>query len=252
MKPSAEDWENQELDKLLFEYLEGNLPEEQARELEQQAASEALVGTELEYWKETKVTAEFYDTSLLEEKLLRIEGIPVNQPVEAGKSYKAPFYVLIWLICMCCVWPVRLKEEKTNLPAIITFETFSREKEKQLVPISGHINDAMAVANKLQTQKKVLPEYTPTYTKVDRVYLPDLNKLNPVQLPVFPAIQEINIPASASKKLRLIKVPASKTATRKQARQIARMKERSLQRRMANEFLKGRVPYVVPLNTQNF
>jgi hypothetical protein len=25
-----------------------------------------------------------------------------------------------------------------------------------------------------------------------------------------------------------------------------------LQRRMANEFLKGRVPYVVPLNTRNF
>jgi hypothetical protein len=65
-------------------------------------------------------------------------------------------------------------------------------------------------------------------------------------------IPQVILPETAKKKLSVRNLPVARTITRKQARQIARMKERALQRRMANEFEKGRVPYVVPLNTRNF
>jgi hypothetical protein len=49
-----------------------------------------------------------------------------------------------------------------------------------------------------------------------------------------------------------VKVPVVKTFTRQQRGAIARMKRRAIQQRKANEFLKGSVPYVVPLNPNNF
>ncbi|MDO1449141.1 hypothetical protein Q0590_22885 [Rhodocytophaga aerolata] len=252
MKPSAEDWENQELDKLLFEYLEGNLPDEQARELEKKAASDALLGTELEYWKETKVTAELYDTHLLEERLVRVESIPAKQPVESTKNTNASLYAFVWLVCICSVWPIRLKQEKTTLAPKYIVEILAREKSTPILAIVEQKQETRFTKRNSETQKRDLPISTSLYTEKTIPHLPDLRKVESNQLPVSRQIQEIRIPASASKKLRVPAIPATRTITRKQARQIARMKEKALQRRMANEFLKGRVPYVVPLNTQNF
>jgi hypothetical protein len=252
MKPSAEDWENLELDKLLFEYLEGNLPEEQARELEQKAASDTLLGTELEYWKETKVLAEFYDTSLLEEKLLQVGSVPTKQPVEATKNTNAPFYVFAWLVCVCSVWPIKLKKEKIDSAPEYTYEITVMEKNNSILPLIAQVPEASSRNKSPETQKEDLPISTSISTESKKPYFPNLRKLEPGQLAVSPKLHEVSIPVSASKKLRPTKAPATKIITRKQARQIAHMKEKGLQRRMANEFLKGRVPYVVPLNTQNF
>jgi hypothetical protein len=52
--------------------------------------------------------------------------------------------------------------------------------------------------------------------------------------------------------VRKVKVPTIRTLTRKQQRAIARMKRKAIEQRKASEFLKGNVPYVVPLNPNSF
>jgi hypothetical protein len=68
-------------------------------------------------------------------------------------------------------------------------------------------------------------------------------------VPVPEGTELVTVPEQPVKK---VKVPVVKTFTRQQRGAIARMKRRAIQQRKANEFLKGNVPYVVPLNPNNF
>lgn len=252
MNPSAEDWESEALDKRLFDYLEGNLPEEQARELEQKAAADALLGSELEYWKETKVTADMPDTRLLEEELLIAETMPANERREAGRGISAPLYLVAFLISLCSLWPVKLQRQAGRM-----------QENSFRIPASKPISRKAVVAASIPVEKsgsrnpqnrKQYPAVKTRFSadKIDRTNLPSVARLAQNSIKVSLPLREVGLPEAALIKLALKKMPAARFITRKQARQVARMKERALQRRMAHEFLKGHVPYVVPLNTRNF
>jgi hypothetical protein len=71
-------------------------------------------------------------------------------------------------------------------------------------------------------------------------------------LQAVPAPEETGLGPVREQPVKKVKVPVAKTLTRQQRRAVARMKRRAVQQREANEFLKGNVPYVVPLNSNNF
>lgn len=251
MKPSAEDWESQELDKLLFDYLEGNLLEEKARELEQKAASDVFLGSEIEYWKDTMVTSDFYDTSLLEEKLLMAENIPASQAVKTGTS--ASLYLFVWMVCLCSLWPAQLEKAALLMDDKNAFRITATETISKVLPGPELIGVEKSITPDITSHQQMLPvAVIPSVDRLSKSAVTAFKRLDSRPLTLYKEVNEVFLPEVATKKLTLKKMPAPRTISRKQARHIARMKERALQRRKANEFLKGRIPYVVPLNTRNF
>jgi hypothetical protein len=250
MKPSAEDWESEALDKLLFDYLEGNLPDGQALALEKKAAADALLGSELEYWKETKLTGDFYDTSLLEKKLLMAETMPAGRAEKAGSGAKpVSGYLFVLLLSLCSLWPVKLEKEAARLENAPGYQMLAEEKAGATRAFPAPVPAKEIPQKPAVMQKRAQPVAT---FRPDRLVISQVNPLTPPVLRVSRQIRELTLTEAASKKMALKKIPLARTISRRQARQIARMKEKALQRRMANEFLKGRIPYVVPLNTRNF
>jgi hypothetical protein len=251
MKLSAEEWEGDELDKHLFDYLEGNLPEEQTIALEQALASDAVLAGELDLWREAVVSSGYPDTHLLEEKLLiSISSVP-DRRHSIGVGSATSLLVVVLFTSICCLWPGTV--EKNSLAGI-----------QPLSPPAVVLENTSTAA----VAQVRLPEHIPAihYSRPSpasgaktEVHLPDkrvlsesLLPLSPLSLPIDTQISRMAIAAGANKKISLKNLPAPRVSSRKQLRQIARMKERALQQRKANEFLKGRVPYVVPLNTRNF
>jgi hypothetical protein len=73
-----------------------------------------------------------------------------------------------------------------------------------------------------------------------------------ITLRAIPAPEGVGLGYAEKQPVKKVKVPVTKTLTRQQRRAIARMKRRALEQRKANEFLKGNIPYVVPLNPNSF
>lgn len=64
------DWEN-DRDALVFEYLEGNLPTEEAAQLEKEVMLNHELNEEISMWKEAYLNFEYHDTRRLEKSLLK-------------------------------------------------------------------------------------------------------------------------------------------------------------------------------------
>ena len=64
MKYSEED-----IDIMLFDYLEGNLPEDEIKLIESQIASDPLIKEELTLWESSYIHEDFFDTSVVESSI---------------------------------------------------------------------------------------------------------------------------------------------------------------------------------------
>ncbi|MBD0258699.1 MAG: hypothetical protein ICV83_23530, partial [Cytophagales bacterium] len=94
MNPSLHDSGEQATDKLLFQYLEGELTDEQIGTLEARLAADPALRSELELWQAAYVTPEAYDTAALEARLLQ-EPVP---PTGAFFSRWLPGLVLVAIL----------------------------------------------------------------------------------------------------------------------------------------------------------
>lgn len=247
MKASTESWGDDPTDALLFEYLEGDLSEEHAKQLEEKLSSDPGLQMKLEHWKEAFVEQDFYNTELLEESLLQ-------PPVKVVHiSVSAAVFIVALLTSVFSSLPLAPAKERVmpsppmEIPApVITAgkKEMVREaqkpamKEKLLPQVSSHNSTAEETV-----QTRVLPE------KVSEEAL-----LKPKMLPLTVTLPTSGLYALETKinRIGFKKTPVARIITRKQQRKIERMKEKARQERAANQFLKGQVPYVVPLNTNNF
>jgi hypothetical protein len=239
MKPAFEDAD--ENDFFLFNYLEGNLSEAEKRELEEELLTDVALQTELSYWRESFIQPEPYDVTSLESKLLMAGKTPVRTTGSLQAIIAALLASLLSLV------PVPLSVKSTEEWHSYTVFTLPQTKNKQLIP--AEVNED---SNKNQPfVKEVSSGKMPVYKAPQVMVIEPLSGLAVTLLPEskpdgLASLQEKEIKVQWKKK------PAMRMLSRKERRQIARMKERALQRRIQNEFLKGRVPYVVPLNTSNF
>jgi hypothetical protein len=253
MRSFTDNGESGELDKFLFNYLEGNLSEEQARELERQAAADTRLGSELELWKETLVTQDFYDTSLLEKNLLLEDSTMPEQKQTVNPTTSASLFMIALLTIICSIWPVKTEKEVPDQVLDITLQVPVAEKIRTQLTTPVSVTAEGNHHQGIKVQVSSLPQAkVPLTGTMDQMLVKNLTELKSAELSATSEIPVVVIPEAGRKKLSIRNIPAARTITRKQARQIARMKERALQRRMANEFQKGQVPYVVPLNTRNF
>lgn len=245
------DQESREL--LLFDYLEGNLTAEMAAQLEEAMATDPDLCAALDSWKESYVVQDFYATHKLEEQLLAIP------PKSFSLSGPLVGFSLVLITALLSFLAVGEQSEKHILPAEVVTPIGLGEKEPEVLESAVETTKAQseeallpgAAVKSDESVEAVLAIETLTPPRGELKYeLPAMQALMPVADPVtFDAdgVQFI-VPKLVHHQL----VVQPKEISRKQQRQIRRMKARALQQRKANEFMKGNRPYVVPLNTKNF
>ncbi|QHT67951.1 hypothetical protein GXP67_15540 [Rhodocytophaga rosea] len=245
MKPVFEEADENEL--LLFNYLEGNLSQEETKELESRLLTDVSLQTELSYWRESFVEADSYDTTSLELTLLKPEALPIRRLGSLQAIIAALLASLLSLVA------VPLAVKSPYMFHTYTVSSLLPEKTQQPVTSPG-LNENTPVKQHIKQMPLIqaIPARTNlTYATPQQIVVTPLPVLKLRALPKN-EINELALLAQKEIKMQWKKKPAARTLSGKERRQIARMKERALQQRKASEFSKGQVPYVVPLNTNNF
>ena len=262
MNPSVNNPGEQATDKLLFQYLEGELTDEQTRTLEARLSADPSLRGELELWQAAFVQPDDCDTAELEERLLR-ETVP--PPGVSAFRRGAGLALVAALLLTTFLTMFLLTErppvaEKLRLPAAEKAAAPAAPATKPPVPTAeappGPVVDA--APGRLPSGNKT---FTPNRADRHRAVAPvPAAAPMPAVAPLEPvaALQPVPVPEGTGlgyvkgQRVKKVKVRVAKTVTRQQQRAFARMKRRAIQQRKANEFLKGNVPYVVPLNPNSF
>jgi hypothetical protein len=263
MNPSVNDPGEQATDRLLFQYLEGELTDEQTRTLEARLAADPALRGELELWRAAFVTPDACNTEALEGSLLREPAPPAGSP---AIRWGLGLVLVAALFLSAPLLTGRLPASKAPYTDAGKAEALPRTTPAVKPPVNPPIRALRPVPD--------APDHGVAQRPAPVIPLPRGRRKDPVEAPVpLPAptrmaatdrlepvvtLQAVPVPERMvlgyvkGQPVKKIKVPVLKTLTRKQQRAIARMKRKAIQQRKANEFLKGNIPYVVPLNPNSF
>lgn len=254
---ASNDMRQEELDLLLFEYLEGELAAEETKALEERLAKEPALQEELESWKASYVEQDFYDTAGLEKRISSANRIPGRFPFTISLNIVVPALVAVLLSFMLLTderkEPTKVAAERNTPAARMEVSTEETEGSEEPAPV---------VADNAKAEKVTKPRTEANQDKVEKedVYRPQQEE--EISNPALPGIERL--PAKWAersseilsditvKRVKVTKKERVFNISRRQLRMIERRKEKASQERRAREFMKGNVPYVVPLNTQNF
>jgi len=235
-------YSEEDIDIMLFDYLEGNLPDNELELVNLQIAEDPIIREELSLWKSSYVQADFYNTSALESTLVR-RSVP---------AFNFNFHLnSILIICIAVFTGTKINthglELNTNQMQILTIESIPPEIQIQSV-------------EKVTTSKKIPPiettgvvlEYEKSVQGEIAISVPE-----PIWPNFAPVINELQINpieniAMDSRQMSPFLVKDVKKMDRKSKRAKQKMQRKAVQNQKASEFLKGNVPYVVPVDTQNF
>lgn len=250
MKVPQENSAQNELDSLLFEYLEGKLPDAQRLELEAKLSQELDLQVEWDCWMESVVEQDFYPSKQLESILMEIPA----------KPWYATFYFNVFLgvlmVGMFSFLPLSKKEEAAI--AAIKWVALSDEVQtiadqegllaaEEAIPFAPEkIISSEKIMEKLMV--KPAPEVP---TEAESFPLHNFSAIRRLAPESSKALSAALIPETGLKKVRVTKA-RTPSVSRGEARKLAKMKDKAIRERMAREFRKGRRAYVVPLNTKNF
>ena len=265
MNPSVNNPGEQATDKLLFQYLEGELTDEQTSTLEARLSADPSLRGELELWQAAFVQPDDFDTTELEERLLQGTVPPPGTFAfrwGTGLVLVAALFLTTFLTMSLLTHRPPLAAKPRHLPsaagkaapatAVPAPEPPVRAPDRAPQPVTDAAPDRPVSGNKTFSPDR--PDRPRAATSVPAAApMPAVARLEPVA-----ALQPVPVPAGTGlgfvrgRAVKKVKVPVVNTVTRQQQRAIARMKRRAIQQRKANEFLKGNVPYVVPLNPNSF
>jgi hypothetical protein len=232
-------------DWLLFQYVEGELDDAQVRQMETQLAADEALREELTLWEEAFVEDETYDTYALEARL-RIADTSSWVYFRTGIGM-----LVVWLMASFS-FPTATQFHKQHVTIPATAEKIVKPSlpattNPAPIPLVTDLPARKTNGNIL----RIHPKDESKDTQPLRVYAPALPLLEPsVQLK-----PDSTEPATYHWQVKTVNRVAKtqpKKLTRQEQRQQMRMKEKARQQRQANEFMKGNVPYVVPLNSTNF
>ena len=222
-------WENENTDVLLFEYLEGNLSVEDASLIDDKLQIDQTLSEELSLWKETYLKSDFYDTSLLEKRILNPNTHSFN-----FTSWLNTFLFLGLVVVLS------FKSENVGpdmsisvSPRVDNFEMVGEDKER---------------AESLPTQKVIEPESLSNKTFPKETEAAIRIKMIPVELSTMerlrPEFRPIDKPED------LIEIKSMRVETKISEMKKKEKRRRSVYKRTRLEFGSGY--YAVPLDTKNF
>jgi hypothetical protein len=230
-----------EQDELIFDFLEGNLsPDEKEAFLILKDESEVL-SRQVRLWENTYLHESLPSIEALENKLL----IPEN----GSRGFSFRIYGL--LIMMLAILPIVGDRQETSIRTLsiahvdITKPLVRKQELQYFERIPKAVEKKKKVTNKQQIPEtapvnimQFLPSYSVPDVKVDEVH----------------TSQDLPLKKVSLAKLR-VKTPATtfrKQWSGKERRAIRKKKRKDSSAKQAGEFMKGNVPYVVPLNSNNF
>lgn len=229
-------------DLVLFDYLEGNFSEDQMTQIEKEINADPLMAEELEIWQSSRIESGFYDTAELENDLIR----------ETVLSFNFSFYLNSLLIMGIAVFT---GTNSKTIPLTLAAATHVLPKAEAIPPqvVFQQVDSTPEIL--IFPHQKVtasFAEYETSFTQTTALNIPRIMqpKLEPVEsanhlISVEPTEMAIS-PASTATAKEIKKID------RKSMKAKNRMQRKAKQNRMASEFMKGDIPYVVPIDTQNF
>jgi hypothetical protein len=240
MKYSEED-----IDIMLFDYLEGNLPEDEIKLIESQIASDPLIKEELTLWESSYIREDFFDTSVVESSILR-KKIP---------SFNFTFYLNSVLVCcLCFLSGTNFNAHSDtyallNMPAPIPIELKSENRNSKLPELKSLLTTgplpASAPSGKLKFNEK--PNMMQANNFMEFTQLSSIKKIE---------MEVIGFSKNPPSKLNLLREKKATTLSRKSIRRhdrsLRKMQNKAARERMATKFIKGNIPYVVPIDPNNF
>ena len=228
------------IDLMLFDYLEGDLTINEVRQIEMQIASDPLISEELNTWRKTYVKGELPDTNLLETQLLQ----PTN-----------PFTFTLFLnsilvICLTLVSSTNRQIDLSSRSMTNNHNLYSITAKQPNSQLSLPIIDIQpmqfeSTANFTPSRKIASKEAE----AIDHKFIP-----KPAIATFSPNLAEYPMSHPKSIKYhREIDLPIiTPKELRKKDKTLRRMRKKAQRDRMASEFIKGDIPYVVPINPNNF
>lgn len=240
-------------DLLLFDYLEGNLTPERARELEEALVEDPDLRSELAHWKESFVVQDFWPTNALEEQML----------LKAGKTFTftapAAGFVVVFLASLFSFLPISEQPQMPLLLPVAELKVQAPAPEAKvqpaLVPAQPKVPLGLTeygVDKAATAAEKELPLLNHQQEVVPKRAVPQsIMYQQPLHVSLTEKVAGAVEAPHLTNNLQAQQLEPRKIS-KKAARQISRMKKKARQRKQAAEFLKGNRPYVVPLDTKNF
>jgi hypothetical protein len=238
--------EDNELDELIFDYLEGNLDTNEKEAFEILLSENDTLQQLVKQWKNTIITESFPATRELEQRIIKPD-----------KNVVRIFSSRLFIVGMLLLFIFSLTETKEELPnhahlqkeIILPEVNDSEELLCEPFPAS-FTREAIQNTNrkKITTQKKISSYQELSLRKEPETLLtlstPSTTPLTETLSPT-PAITMVDDVS--------IKIWQEKNKfTRSTQRKINKKRRKDYEEKLALPFLKGKVPYVVPLNTKNF
>jgi len=231
------------IDIMLFDYLEGNLSSHEVKQVEDQIASDPLIHEELNVWKESYIQSDHFPiTSVLESQLLQ----------STGSFTFTLFLNSILVVCLTII-------SGTN-PKLESFST-STIPYQNLPALDGIIPLSQIAFHKAQIEPEQIVGAT-YFTPLEKTNsdeneyiqdlheseaIPELAKLYP-EWTHHPKKHPNSIEMEKGQDLQIV----NRKELRKKEREQRKWKKKAARDRMAYEFMKGNIPYVVPVNPNNF
>jgi hypothetical protein len=234
-----------EQDELIFDFLEGNLSHDEEEAFLILKEESELLNRQVRLWQNTYLEEPLPSVELLERKLM-IETV----------RHTVNFSGRIYMVLMIMLTYVTLSGDSVqkHVPDIITkvthdnisvpYETTDQASE---IIFDCTEEDNIAVKRTVETQAKVFAKNDRTIDQSAILSTPNLEALFKTE--------QVTLKKIEIRKDKIQKQAFSVTKKKWSRREMRLIRQKLWQdnhTRKANEFLKGNVPYVVPLNSNNF
>jgi hypothetical protein len=234
---------NSEQDELIFDFLEGNLsPDEEEAFIMLKEESEVF-NRQVRLWQNTYFDEPLPSVKVLEEKLL-------IKPNTHSGNFPTRIYTVLIIMFMFAVTP----EDRTRKPGSETFKvlrnvskTIPHQDQIENLQTDLNFKENKTKSTSRENHSQVVTEVNESeYQSVVLSYQKPESLFKPQEF----TLQKIGLTKNKSRKPTSVVV--RKKWTGREKRQIRKKRIQDRREREANEFLKGNVPYVVPLKSNNF
>ena len=233
-------YSEENIDLMLFDYLEGDLTSNEVSQIEMQIASDPLISEELNTWRKTYIKAELSDTKFFETQLLQ----PIN-------PFSFTLFInSILVICLTLISSTNRQLIPSSTPMTNNQNLYSITAKQPISQLSYSIIDIepfliRPTANFTPSHKVASKEVEGTEYK----FIP-----NSAMVTFSPkwADYPMSYPKSIKFRREIDLLIITPKELRKKDKALRRMRKKAQRDRMASEFIKGDIPYVVPVNPTNF
>ncbi|HYG40802.1 MAG TPA: hypothetical protein VD908_19390, partial [Cytophagales bacterium] len=232
--------EDKDLDQIIFEYIEGELPLEDKEVFELRLLKDDEIKEQVELWKVTIISEGFSYTSELEQKLF----------VKSRRQWwNLSLNSILFVSFLLFIIHATLKEPELSEVGVEKRSFFQEKILRDESKLGFNKKEIYKYENTgiVETPQEVLFD-TIQVCYEEKVENKTLHEVQKKGLVIGATIFLTN--TYPVKRMKIKK--AKRTLTRKEVRAGNRKTRKDTERRIANQFRKGNVPYVVPLDVSNF